>query len=138
MIGLPQGIELWTNEDGFWREYDPIEPTWLWTDGLTELVMALREDQPLLASLEHDIHLIEVLEAAATSAAHSGKNVAVNSRFPSALATPETFHKVNQHLHDRTRPPPIFNENQTRRTKHKEETLLLDSRETSQVSWWSV
>ncbi len=60
----PRGFEIWRNETGRWEEYEPIEGTWLWADGLTEMVMAIRQGRRPLAELTHDLHLLEVLEAA--------------------------------------------------------------------------
>jgi len=56
----PRGFEIWRNEAGRWEEYEPIEGTWHWADGLRELVMSLIEGRAPLADLTHDIHLLEV------------------------------------------------------------------------------
>jgi predicted dehydrogenase len=34
----PRGYEIWRNKSGCWEEYEPVEGTWTWTDGLTEAV----------------------------------------------------------------------------------------------------
>ena len=37
----PRGVELLTAADGrSWRTWSPPDTTWLWTDGLRELVVA--------------------------------------------------------------------------------------------------
>ena len=39
----PRGFELWRNERGCWELCEPLDATWLWADGLRELVTALVE-----------------------------------------------------------------------------------------------
>jgi predicted dehydrogenase len=101
----PRGFEIWRNEAGCWEDYEAIEGTWLWTDGLNEMVMALRQDRPPLAEITQDLHLLEVLEAA-RRASQEGKAIPIYSRFkpldlqPEALRTGADRH----HLHDHTRP----------------------------------
>jgi predicted dehydrogenase len=100
----PRGYEIYRPADRSWREFDPIDPTWLWTDGLREFVMAVREDRPLLANIEQDLHLLEVVEAARL-AASSGQVVPVASRFEAIdlrLPAPEA---ASGHIHDHTRSP---------------------------------
>jgi predicted dehydrogenase len=101
----PRGFEIWRNEAECWEEYEPIEGTWLWTDGLNEIVMALHQGRPPLSDLTHDLHLLEVLEAANQSA-REGRVIPVVSRFRPLDLQPETFAAgVGRHrLHDHTRP----------------------------------
>jgi predicted dehydrogenase len=100
----PRGYEIYRPADRSWQEFDPIDPTWLWTDGLRELVMAVREDRPPLASIEQDLHLLEVVEAARL-AASSGQVVPVASRFePIDLRLPAA-ETASGHVHDHTRSP---------------------------------
>lgn len=101
----PRGFEIWRNQDGFWKEYESVEPTWLWADGLRELIMALRQGRPPLASLEHDLHLLEILEAASKSVTQK-RSIPVQSRFSALDLRPEELHLRTdvQHLHDHTRP----------------------------------
>jgi predicted dehydrogenase len=101
----PRGFEIWRNQAGRWEEHEPIEPTWLWADGLSELVSALREHRPPLAEISHDVHLIEVLEAAERSA-NERSWVPVHSRFGPLDLKPEavTGQQDVHHLHDHTRP----------------------------------
>lgn len=98
----PRGFEIWQNEQACWEEYEPIEPTWLWADGLAELVLALREGRSPLHDPEHDLHLIDVIEACERSAREK-RAVRVDSRFqPLRL---EIFESGGRHhLHDHTRP----------------------------------
>jgi predicted dehydrogenase len=102
----PRGFEIWRNEAGRWEEYEPIDPTWLWADGLREAVLALRESRPPLAEPTHDLHLLDVVDAARRATAERAA-VPVTSRFrpldlrPEELAEPRARH----HLHDHTRPP---------------------------------
>jgi predicted dehydrogenase len=99
----PRGFEIWRNSAGCWEEFEPLDPTWLWADGLAEMVNALQEKRPPLHSLEHDIHLLEVIEAS-TRAASEKKAIAVRSTFqPLDLRLQEQ--QDRHHLHDHTRPP---------------------------------
>jgi predicted dehydrogenase len=98
----PRGFEIWRNSAASWQEFEPLDPTWLWADGLTEMVNALREHRAPLHSIEQDIHLLEVIEAA-DRAAREKCAIAVQSRFaPLNLRLPE---RQDRHLlHDHTRP----------------------------------
>ncbi len=101
----PRGFEIWRNEPGRWEEYEPIEATWHWADGLRELVMALRQGRTPLADLGQDLHLLDVIEAARRSA-REGVAIPVASRFSpldlstDGFAAPRAAH----HVHDHTRP----------------------------------
>jgi predicted dehydrogenase len=98
----PRGFEIWQNSKACWQEYEPIDPTWLWTDGLSEIVSALRERREPLHDIDQDIHLLEVIEASG-QAARVKKAIAVQSRFAPLnleLEEPQDPH----HLHDHTRP----------------------------------
>ncbi len=98
----PRGFEIWRNSAGCWEEFEPLEPTWLWADGLAEMVNALREKRQPLHSVEHDIHLLEVIEAS-SKAARERRAIAVQSRFlPLDLRLEER--QDRHHLHDHTRP----------------------------------
>jgi predicted dehydrogenase len=98
----PRGFEIWRNSAGCWEEFEPIDPTWLWADGLAEMVSALREERQPLHSLEQDVHLLEVIEASA-QAAREKRAIAVKSRFaPLDLRLEER--QDRHHLHDHTRP----------------------------------
>jgi predicted dehydrogenase len=98
----PRGFEIWRNSVGCWEEFEPIDPTWLWADGLAEMVNALREERQPLHNLEHDIHLLEVI-AASTRSATEKTAVAIKSRFaPLNLDLAER--QDRHHLHDHTRP----------------------------------
>src|ERR1700682_1596680 len=76
----PRGFEIWRNRAGCWEEFESLGPTWVWADGFAEVVDALGEKRQPLHSLEHDIHLLEVIEAS-TRAAKEKRAVAVQSRF---------------------------------------------------------
>jgi predicted dehydrogenase len=98
----PHGFELWRNEAGFWARHDAIEPTWLWADGLREAVACVREGRPPLASLDHDLHVLDIVEAARVSAAERAA-VGVESTFESLDLRLELPSGI-EHLHDHTRP----------------------------------
>ena len=98
----PRGFEIWRNGAGCWEEFEPLDPTWLWADGLAEMVNALAEGREPLHSLEQDIHLLEVIEAS-TTAAQEKRAIAVQSRFrPVDFRLQER--QDRHHLHDHTRP----------------------------------
>ena len=97
----PRGIEMWQNETGYWKLIEPIDETWLWSDGLRELVVCLAEGRPPLQRIEQDLHLLDVL-AAAERSARENRPVAVSSEFPDLDLTPDEV--VAVHVHDRTRP----------------------------------
>jgi predicted dehydrogenase len=98
----PRGFEVWRNEDGFWEEHDAIEPTWLWADGLREALACIREGRPPLASLEQDLHLLDVVDAARASVAERAP-IAVDSSFARLdLRLEAPAHA--ELLHDHTRP----------------------------------
>lgn len=98
----PRGFEIWQNQAGCWQSFDAIEPTWLWTDGLTEMVMSLREGRPPLHNPQQDLHLLEIIEACEQSA-RDKRAVPVTSRFvPLDLSLEER--RDRHHLHDHTRP----------------------------------
>jgi hypothetical protein len=76
----------------------------LWTDGLRELVDAVREGRDPLANLEQDLHLLEVLDAARRSAV--GRTpVSVTSRFERIDLRLTGDALGAGHIHDHTRPP---------------------------------
>ncbi len=98
----PRGFEIYRNQIGCWERFDAIEPTWLWTDGLTEMVMSLRQGQPPRHNLQQDLHLLEVIEACEKSAQEK-RAMSVESRFvPIDLTLEERVDR--HHLHDHTRP----------------------------------
>jgi predicted dehydrogenase len=100
----PRGYQLYRSEDRAWREVDAVDPTWLWTDGLRELVDAVREGRDPLANLEQDLHLLEVLDAARRSAV--GRTaVSVTSRFERIDLRLTGDARGVGHIHDHTRPP---------------------------------
>ena len=98
----PRGFEVWRNEGGYWEGHDAIEPTWLWADGLREAIACVLEDRPPLASLDHDLHLLDVVAAARISAAERAA-VSVDSSFVPLDLRLEPPLRV-EHLHDHTRP----------------------------------
>jgi len=101
----PRGVDMWREARGCWESYPAIEPTWHWTDGLVELVQALQEGRPPISDLEHDLHLLDVLEAAGRSA-KLGRMVTVRRQW--AGAGPSGAQHIRavrrHHLHDHTRP----------------------------------
>jgi len=98
----PRGLEVWRNEAGSWEVHEPVEPTWLWADGLRELVLAIHEDRQPLVSVEHDLHLLDVIDAVALAATERAA-IPVSSSFgPLDLRYDDAADRT--HLHDHTRP----------------------------------
>jgi predicted dehydrogenase len=100
----PRGYQLYRAEERAWREVDAVDPTWLWTDGLRELVEAVREDRDPVANLEQDLHLLEVLDAARRSVVVRTP-VSVTSRFEGIDLRLTGDALGVGHIHDHTRPP---------------------------------
>ncbi len=99
----PRGYEIWRNEAGRWEEYESLDPTWLWTDGLREAVASVREGRPPRCNLAHDVHLLDVLDGARRAVSERG-SVSVASRFSKLdlfLDPSPPDHRV----HDHTRSP---------------------------------
>jgi predicted dehydrogenase len=99
----PRGIELWRQDADGWLTIDPRDPTWLWTDGLREVVAALLDGRPPLTDPAHDLHLLDVIEAAET-AARERRAVPVRER-PMAMDLRIDLSGAEAHVHDHTRPP---------------------------------
>jgi predicted dehydrogenase len=99
----PTGYEIWENAAGAWRLHEARDSTWRWTDGLHELVRALRDDQEPRCSESWDLHLLDVLEAC-RRAADEHRPVAVTSTFELPDLRLERSAGLH-HLHDHTRPP---------------------------------
>jgi predicted dehydrogenase len=99
----PHGLEVWRDERGAWELHEPDDSTWLWTDGLREAVTALHQNRPPLAFPSLDVHVLEVIGAAARSAA-DGAAVTVASRFEPPAELRLEPPAWTGHVHDRTRP----------------------------------
>jgi predicted dehydrogenase len=102
----PRGVDIWRDSTGSWECFAPIEPTWLWTDGLIDLVRALRAGRAPQSDLAQDLHLIDVLDAAEKSRRRRAP-VTVRATWeppvrPRMLAG--SLRRVLRPLHDRTRP----------------------------------
>ncbi len=97
----PRGVEIWQNASDCWKVIETIDETWLWTDGLRELVTSLTERRPPLQQLEQDLHLLDVLDAASRSA-RQARPIAVSSDFPDLDLSPSR--RSSGHIHDPTRP----------------------------------
>jgi len=98
----PHGIELFREATGTWELIERDDATWLWTDGLREAVTAIRAGRAPLGDAQLDVHLLEVIDAAAGAAAE-GRTVEVESRF-APLEGLRLKPAADGHVHDRTRP----------------------------------
>jgi predicted dehydrogenase len=99
----PHGLEVWREELGAWELHEPEDSTWLWTDGLREAVAALVEGRAPLAFPDLDVHVLDVIAAAARSATDAAV-VSLGSGFDSPTALRLTAPDTAHHVHDRTRP----------------------------------
>jgi predicted dehydrogenase len=99
----PAGFEIWTNGRGAWEQYESLDPTWHWSDGLREVVAAIRGGRRPLVDLGHDVHVLDVIAAARRSAAERVA-VDVNSEFGLLDLTLEPDPDVTRR-HDHTRAP---------------------------------
>jgi predicted dehydrogenase len=99
----PHGLEVWRDQRGVWELYEPDDSTWLWTDGLREAVAALHDHRRPLADPDLDVHVLDVIAAAARSA---GDRVpaAVASRVGPLAALRLAKGDSARYVHDRTRP----------------------------------
>ena len=95
-------MEIWRNAEAAWRSFEPLDATWLWADGLREAVDALREARAPLAEPAQDLHVLDVIDAARTSA-RTGAPVPVDSTFPPLDLTIE-IDRPGAYAHDHTRP----------------------------------
>lgn len=98
----PRGYAIARNATGTWEEREAIDPTWLWTDGLRELIAALRDGRAPLASLEHDLHLLDVIDVARVATAER-RALPVTSGFAPLDLRFEPPAGIG-HVHDHTRP----------------------------------
>ena len=98
----PSGYEVWQSTCGAWEVHDSIDPTWHWSDGLREIVTALREGRAPLISLDHDLHVLDVIEAASLSCS-SGQAVEVTSTYDLPNLTLKDMR--TGYVHDHTRSP---------------------------------
>lgn len=99
----PHGLEVWRADGDLWELREPEDSTWLWSAGLREAVVALGSGRPPTANAELDVHLIDVIAAAGTSAAE-GRNVGVTSGFDPWTELYVEESPSARHVHDRTRP----------------------------------
>lgn len=97
------GIEVFRPDWGHWRSYPSPDHTWNWTDGLRAAVMALATGTSPATDLEHDVHIVDVLHAAAQSAADHGRSIPVSSEF-GPLDLTYTYDPATALIHDHTRP----------------------------------
>ena len=102
MTGTRPGWRIWRNRDAAWTSIDPIDATWLWADGLREAVVALTEHREPVANAEHDLHILDVIDAARVSASEN-RPVRVTSGF-GPLNLGVRLGAARHHLHDHTRP----------------------------------
>lgn len=97
----PQGVELWREDERCWTVHMPEDATWTWTDGLREVIMALRAGRAPLADPEIDIHVLDIIGAAGRAAR---ERVAIAVTSTCAPFTELRYEpRGGAHVHDRTR-----------------------------------
>jgi predicted dehydrogenase len=79
-VWRPEGVEIWESKKGYWRDLDARDDRWSWCDGLRNAIYALRNEETLVASIDQDLHILEVVEAARRSAIEQ-RPISVDSRF---------------------------------------------------------
>jgi predicted dehydrogenase len=99
----PTGFEIWRTATGSWEQHESPDPTWHWSDGLRELAIAVRDGADPLISLDHDLHVLDVIEACRAAAASDG-TVPIESEFPELDLTLALDPSAARH-HDHTRAP---------------------------------
>jgi predicted dehydrogenase len=99
----PAGFEIWRTASGRWEQQESPDRTWHWSDGLRELVSALRAGREPLTDLDHDLHVLDVIDACRTAAA-TRATVPVESAFPPLRLALAPDPGAARH-HDHTRAP---------------------------------
>jgi predicted dehydrogenase len=99
----PTGYEIWTNTRGAWEQYESLDPTWHWSDGLREVVTSIRSGRRPLVDLDHDLHVLDVIAAARRSAGDRAATE-VDSHFGPLDLTLE-LDPAAARRHDHTRAP---------------------------------
>lgn len=98
----PDGFELWQNRAGCWQVFKDTQPDWPWTDGLSHLVECIRTGARPLVTVEHALHVLEVMLKALASG-RDGRAYPIESAF-APLEFPESDVGTKAHrIHDRTR-----------------------------------
>ncbi len=98
----PEGVEVYRQDWGHWRQYASPDRTWNWTDGLRTAVESLHNGEVAAFNLDHDLHVLDVLRACRNSAAGGGAAVQVESGFGDLSLHYDA--DVATHVHDHTRP----------------------------------
>ncbi len=99
----PAGFEIWRTASGRWEQHESLDPTWHWSDGLREVVAAIRAGRAPLADADHDLHVLDVVTAAHRSTSERVP-IAVESTFGPLELTLE-LDPAAARSHDHTRAP---------------------------------
>jgi predicted dehydrogenase len=89
-----QDFDATVEVGAFGSDYElvpPVRPAFrgtAWARGVAEMAAAIGEGRPHRASAEQAGHIVDILEAAATSRADGGRPVAITSTFPSPALMP--------------------------------------------------
>ena len=76
----PEGVQLWTENEPEWRTVCTKSGDYRWQGGGTYLAQCLATEQKSLMTGEHAVHVLEVMEAALTSA-RIGQRIPITSTF---------------------------------------------------------
>jgi predicted dehydrogenase len=75
----PVGYELWSGDNECWEFHGAPDECWSWCDGLRDLAEALRDDRAPIASIDQDLHLLDVaLTARQTAITGRSSNLATS------------------------------------------------------------
>jgi predicted dehydrogenase len=87
----PRGYKLWRNSDGFWQDHEERN-RWRWTDGIRDLIQAIREGRKPVNSPEHAYHVLEIMVKSMESG-RLGQALPIQSTF-----TPPRFDRVGDRV----------------------------------------
>lgn len=98
---LPEGWELWRNDEASWRVFPETDPHWQWTEGLRHLVDCVESGRPTVTRPEHAYHALEIM-LAAQAAGGDGVAREIESGFPDPVYDPAWLEAESErHVHDR-------------------------------------
>jgi predicted dehydrogenase len=59
----PAGYAIRRRDSTSWELHDDPDPAWSWNDGLRDAVEALVDGRPPSGEIEHDVHVIAIMDA---------------------------------------------------------------------------
>ena len=98
----PDGYELWQNSAGAWQVFKETTPDWPWADGLRHLVECVHAGERPLVTLEHALHVLEIMLKAQQSG-REGRALTLETTFTPPLFGGSQTAEAAHLMHDRTR-----------------------------------